>query len=202
MDRTPRPSWPTDAVDRDHLLTNVMLYWLIGTAGSSAGIYYENMHAGSWGQSPSATPTGVAVFAEDVAIRRYAERGNNIAHWSEFDRGGHFAAMEAPDLLVGDVRTFFRLPKKPRLYPCTAQRLPVGVLEEHIAGPGGCLRAELLDVADGDAAAGQGLTDGVDVLDDQLDALDRAGLAQRQALAEHHRAGRAGRSAAPPASRS
>jgi epoxide hydrolase len=48
------------------------------------------------------------VFAPDVAIRRYAERGNNIAHWSEFDRGGHFAAMEVPDLLVGDVRSFFR----------------------------------------------------------------------------------------------
>ena len=53
-------------------------------------------------------PTGVAVFAEDVAIRRFAEQGNNIIHWSEFDRGGHFAALEAPDLLVGDVRKFFR----------------------------------------------------------------------------------------------
>jgi epoxide hydrolase len=48
------------------------------------------------------------VFATDYAIRRYAERANHIVHWSEFDRGGHFAAMEAPDLLVGDVRTFFR----------------------------------------------------------------------------------------------
>jgi len=94
---------PEDAVDRDHILTNVMLYWLTGTAGSSAHLYYENMHSGSWGQPP-----GVAVFAEDVAIRRYGERGNNIVHWSEFDRGGHFAAMEAPDLLVGDVREFFR----------------------------------------------------------------------------------------------
>ena len=99
---------PEDAVDRDHLLTNVMLYWLTGTAGSSARTYYDNMHAGSWGKPPSATPTGVAVFAEDVAIRRYAEQGNNIVQWSEFDRGGHFAAMEAPDLLVGDVRAFFR----------------------------------------------------------------------------------------------
>ena len=66
------------------------------------------MHAGSWGKQPSATPTGVAVFAEDVAIRRYGEQGNNIVHWSEFDRGGHFAAMEVPDLLAGDVRAFFR----------------------------------------------------------------------------------------------
>ena len=99
---------PEDAVDRDHLLTNVMLYWLTATAGSSARTYYDNMHSGFWGKQPGTTPTGVAVFVEDVAIRRYAEGGNNVVHWSEFDRGGHFAAMEAPDLLVDDVRTFFR----------------------------------------------------------------------------------------------
>jgi epoxide hydrolase len=99
---------PEDAVDRDQLLTNAMLYWLTGTAGSSARLYYENLHVGSWGKQPGTTPTGVAVFAEDYAIRRYGEQGNNIVHWSEFDRGGHFAAMEAPDLLVGDVRKFFR----------------------------------------------------------------------------------------------
>jgi epoxide hydrolase len=99
---------PEDAVDRDQLLTNVMLYWLTRTAGSAARLYYENMHAGSWGQPARTTPTGVAVFAEDYAIRRYGERGHNIVHWSEFDRGGHFAAMEVPDLLVGDVRAFFR----------------------------------------------------------------------------------------------
>jgi pimeloyl-ACP methyl ester carboxylesterase len=53
-------------------------------------------------------PTGVAVFPMDVSIRRTIEREHTIVHWSEFDRGGHFAAMEAPDLLVGDVREFFR----------------------------------------------------------------------------------------------
>jgi len=99
---------PEAAVDRDRMLTNVMLYWLTGTAGSSARLYYENMHAASWGQQPGTTPTGVAVFAEDIAIRRYGERGNNIVRWSEFDRGGHFAAMEVPELLIGDVRDFFR----------------------------------------------------------------------------------------------
>ncbi|CAA9583237.1 MAG: Epoxide hydrolase, partial [uncultured Thermomicrobiales bacterium] len=51
---------------------------------------------------------GVAVFAEDIAVRRYAEQANNIVHWSEFDRGGHFPALEVPDLLVRDVRAFFR----------------------------------------------------------------------------------------------
>lgn len=104
----PGTELPQQVIDRDRMLTNVMLYWLTGTAGSSARMYYENMHVSSWGQQPGTTPTGVAVFAEDVAIRRYAERANNIVHWSEFDRGGHFAAMEAPDLLVGDIRQFFR----------------------------------------------------------------------------------------------
>jgi len=104
----PSAELPEQAIARDRILTDVMLYWLTGTAGSSARTYYENMHASSWGQQLGTTPTGVAVFAEDVAIRRFAERGNNIVHWSEFERGGHFAALEAPDLLVADVRDFFR----------------------------------------------------------------------------------------------
>ena len=103
----PSEELPEGAIDRDKMLTNVMIYWLTQTGASSAHLYYESMHSGNW-PTPTAVPTGVAVFAEDVAIRRYAEQGNNIVHWSEFDRGGHFAAMEAPDLLVGDVRAFFR----------------------------------------------------------------------------------------------
>jgi pimeloyl-ACP methyl ester carboxylesterase len=97
------------ALDRDEILTNVMFYWITGTGGSAARMYYENMHATpNWGRPPSRTPVGVAAFAEDIAIRRYGEQANNIIHWSDFDRGGHFAAMEAPDLLVDDVRAFFR----------------------------------------------------------------------------------------------
>ena len=98
---------PEDAVDRDRMLTNVMLYWLTRTARSSANIYYEGKHAGDW-PDPSEVPTGVALFAEDIAIRRYAERANNIVHWSDFETGGHFAALETPDLLVEDIRDFFR----------------------------------------------------------------------------------------------
>jgi pimeloyl-ACP methyl ester carboxylesterase len=104
---------PEDAVDRDRMLTNVMLYWLTRTAGSSANAYYEEFHTGAWGeeQEASTVPTGVAVFAREISvpIRRIAERKNHIVHWSRFDRGGHFAAMEEPDLFVEDVRTFFRL---------------------------------------------------------------------------------------------
>jgi epoxide hydrolase len=99
---------PEDAVDRDRLLTDVSIYWLTATAGSSARLYYEG--AKSWGQpsEPSAVPTGVAVFPMDITIRSIAESQHNIVHWTEFDRGGHFAAMEAPDLLVADIREFFR----------------------------------------------------------------------------------------------
>ena len=102
---------PDEAVDRDQLLTNVTLYWLTGTAGSSARLYYETARSRAWGPpAVSGVPTGVAVFPREIAppIRRFAELSDNIVHWSEFDRGGHFAAMEVPDLLVGDVRAFFR----------------------------------------------------------------------------------------------
>jgi epoxide hydrolase len=103
----PSAELPEKAIDRDRMLTNISIYWFTNTAGSSAQMYYESMHTSNW-PTPSEVPTGVAVFAEDIPIRRYAEQGNNIVHWSEFDRGGHFAAMEAPDLLVGDIREFFR----------------------------------------------------------------------------------------------
>ncbi|MEV5717688.1 epoxide hydrolase family protein [Amycolatopsis mediterranei] len=104
----PAAELPEDAVDRDLLLTNVMLYWLTGTGGSSAHCYYETAHAGAWGASErSPVPTGVAVFPLDVSIRGTLDREHTIVHWSEFARGGHFAAMEAPDLLVDDVRAFF-----------------------------------------------------------------------------------------------
>ncbi|HEX8769451.1 MAG TPA: epoxide hydrolase [Acidimicrobiales bacterium] len=106
----PAAELPEEAVDRDRLLTNVMLYWLTGTARSSADSYYERFHdPAMWTpKKPSGVPTGVAVFPTDVAIRLFAERAHRIVHWSEFGRGGHFAAMEAPGLLIDDVRAFFR----------------------------------------------------------------------------------------------
>ncbi len=97
---------PEDAVARDDILADVSVYWFTQTAGSAANLYYESMHGSDW-PTPSAVPTGVAVFAQDIAIRRYAEQANNIVHWSEFDTGGHFAALETPDLLGRDIRAFF-----------------------------------------------------------------------------------------------
>ncbi|MGV9381583.1 epoxide hydrolase family protein [Nonomuraea sp. NPDC003707] len=104
----PAAELPEDAVDRDLLLTNVSVYWLTGTATSSARLYKEGRAA--WGRpaTRSEVPAGVAVFPGDFGVRSIAERDNNVVHWSEFERGGHFAAMEVPRLLVGDVRTFFR----------------------------------------------------------------------------------------------
>ncbi|MEV4532960.1 alpha/beta hydrolase [Asanoa sp. NPDC049518] len=99
-------------IDRDHLLTNVMLYWLTGTAGSSARIYYERAHAAYWGgpPEPSGAPTALAVFPRDnfIPMRHIAERTNNIVRWTEYERGGHFAALEQPSALVSDIREFFR----------------------------------------------------------------------------------------------
>lgn len=101
---------PEDAVDRDQMLGNVMLYWLTRTAGSSARLFKETSKDMRRLSEPSTVPTGVAVFPRDVGlpVRRLAERIHNIVHWSEFDRGGHFPGMEVPDLLVGDLRRFFR----------------------------------------------------------------------------------------------
>lgn len=103
----PAKDLPEDAVDRDTLLTNVSIYWFTQTGGSSARMYKESS---SWFNKPenSGVPTGVAVFPGDATIRHLADREHTITHWSEFDRGGHFAALEAPDLLLPDVRTFFR----------------------------------------------------------------------------------------------
>jgi pimeloyl-ACP methyl ester carboxylesterase len=99
-------------IDRDHLLTNVTLYWLTRTAGSSARIYYERAHAAYWGQpiEPSGTPTALADFPEDnfIPLRHVAEMTNNIVRWNEFSRGGHFPALEEPELLISDIRAFFR----------------------------------------------------------------------------------------------
>jgi epoxide hydrolase len=96
------------AVDRDQLLTNVSVYWFTRSGASAATFLYEAAHAmREWG-APSPAPTGFAVFGEGSLMRRALDPEHKVEHWSEFDRGGHFPAMEVPELLVGDIRTFFR----------------------------------------------------------------------------------------------
>ncbi|MEU0571108.1 epoxide hydrolase family protein [Nonomuraea sp. NPDC005983] len=133
----PEDGLPEDSVDRDRILTDVSLYWLTGTAGSAAQVYYEEISATGWSVTDWSTadgdtgggaggtdggegadgwasyqrgtvPTGVLVSTHDVTVRPWAERDHNVVHWTELDKGGHFLAMEAPDLLVADVREFFR----------------------------------------------------------------------------------------------
>jgi len=103
----PTAELPEHAVDRDQLLTNVSLYWFTRTGASAAHALYESMLAQEWGE-PGPAPTGWAVFGSDTIVRRLLDPDHTIAHWSEFERGGHFPAMETPELLVGDIRAFFR----------------------------------------------------------------------------------------------
>jgi pimeloyl-ACP methyl ester carboxylesterase len=104
----PAAPLPDDAVDRDQLLTNVSIYWFTDTGGSSAQFYYEGAHSQLDWLTPSTAPQGWAVFNTDPIMRRLMNPESKIAHFSEFEEGGHFPAMEAPDLLVADVRAFFR----------------------------------------------------------------------------------------------
>ncbi|AYY15466.1 epoxide hydrolase [Actinobacteria bacterium YIM 96077] len=99
------------AVSDDFLLTNVTIYWLTNTAASSARLYYEDRHAGADGSEPTTFPLGLAGFADDfVSMRRFAERDHhNIVQWHTYDTGGHYSAHQVPDLLVADLREFFRI---------------------------------------------------------------------------------------------
>jgi pimeloyl-ACP methyl ester carboxylesterase len=97
---------------REQLLTNVSVYWFTATATSSARLYFEMRRAGAAAvpQAPISVPTGVANYPGEVTKvpRAWAERRYNITHWVDMPRGGHFAAMEVPELFVDDVRAFFR----------------------------------------------------------------------------------------------
>ncbi|GAA4976595.1 epoxide hydrolase [Actinoplanes utahensis] len=112
----PEEGLPEESIDRDRILTDVSIYWLTGTAASAAQIYYEEFSASSPDDGepdPAAfgrgtVPTGVLVSRHDTTIRRWAERDHHVVHWTELGKGGHFLAMEAPELLVSDIRTFFR----------------------------------------------------------------------------------------------
>jgi len=92
-------------IDRDLILTNVSLYWLTGTFGSSSWPMYDSTGF-SWPEGQTAAPTGV--YSGPPGIRRLAERHNTIVHWPEGNPGSHhFVAMEAPDHVAADIREFF-----------------------------------------------------------------------------------------------
>jgi epoxide hydrolase len=98
----------TSLVSAEQVLTQVSLYWLTNTSANAVRYHYTEGRSGAEPQV-SHGRTGVAVFKDDFqTIRPLAERDNdNLVHWSEFDRGGHYAALEVPELVVGDLRVFF-----------------------------------------------------------------------------------------------
>lgn len=99
---------PDEAVNRDQLLANVALYWFTNTAGSSAQWYWETGHSTAGWTARSEVPSGWAVFNTHKLVRRILDPEHRIAHWSEFESGGHFPAMEQPEVLSDDIRKFFR----------------------------------------------------------------------------------------------
>ena len=97
---------------KDELLTNITIYWVTQTIGSSVRMYYDNQR-GTWAMGKdelAPTPAAVAVFPGEISRppKEWAQRSYNVCRWTELPRGGHFAALEEPELLVEDVRAFFR----------------------------------------------------------------------------------------------
>jgi pimeloyl-ACP methyl ester carboxylesterase len=99
-----------DVIDKDHILAHAATYWLTNTIGSSIRRYYEEARSTDKPDGPTTKPTAVAIFAADFqTIRRFADRDHkNITQWTRYDRGSHFSPHDAPDLLLKDIRRFFR----------------------------------------------------------------------------------------------
>jgi pimeloyl-ACP methyl ester carboxylesterase len=110
---------PEARFTKDELLTNIMLYWVTATPTSAARFYYEGRH------NPGATnrrvqiPTACAAFPKEIRFtpRRWLEMRYNLTRFTVMPHGGHFAALEQPDLLVEDVRAFFRDLRSPASTP-------------------------------------------------------------------------------------
>ena len=99
---------PENAVSRDELLTNVMFYWLTETAASSARLYWESF--GEFNGGEVKTPTGVSIYPKEIfkaSERWLKKRYTDLRYYNVLDSGGHFAALEKPDLYVNEIRSFF-----------------------------------------------------------------------------------------------
>ena len=101
-----------DYFSKDELLTNISIYWFTQTITSSARIYYENRNTPPIkAMDYIDVPTGAAIFPAEIFItpRAWAEAAYDLRHWTVMPAGGHFAALEQPELYVNDLRTFFNL---------------------------------------------------------------------------------------------
>ena len=98
-----------NSYSKDELLTNVMIYWLTNTLSSSVNMYYENTHSLP-PMGKIEVPTGIALFAQDILLppKEWTVKNLNVIQWTEIPRGGHFTAMEEPDLFVEDICKFYR----------------------------------------------------------------------------------------------
>lgn len=99
------------AFTKDELLTNITIYWATQTIAPSFRPYWDFVHdpdRAAW--TPIPVPAGIAIFPKDIATppREFAERSYNVHRYTEMPRGGHFAALEEPELLAQDIRAFFR----------------------------------------------------------------------------------------------
>ena len=101
---------PENAISRNELLDNVMLYWLTKSAASSARLYWESFKNPP--QDKVVVPTGCSIFPKEIvrpSERWIRKRFTNLCYYNELDRGGHFAAFEQPELYLQEIRTYFRL---------------------------------------------------------------------------------------------
>ncbi|MGH2833156.1 MAG: alpha/beta fold hydrolase, partial [Solirubrobacteraceae bacterium] len=99
---------PENVLSRDELLDNIMMYWLPATGASSARLYWESFRDRAF--APITLPTGCSIFPKEIfrLSRRWAEtRFEDLRHYNELQRGGHFAAFEQPELFVAELRAFF-----------------------------------------------------------------------------------------------
>lgn len=100
---------PENVLGRDELLDNIMLYWINGNAASSGRLYWESFSK----RAPVdvTVPVGFASFPAEVVppVRSWVEpMYPGLCHWASYDKGGHFAAFEVPDVFVEELRTYFR----------------------------------------------------------------------------------------------
>jgi pimeloyl-ACP methyl ester carboxylesterase len=101
---------PENILTKDELLDNVMMYWLTASGASSARLYWESFGRSFGGGEKVTIPTGVASFPAEIlqSPRLWCEETYNITHWTTMPKGGHFAAFEQPELLIADLRSFFK----------------------------------------------------------------------------------------------
>ncbi|SHG04930.1 Pimeloyl-ACP methyl ester carboxylesterase [Pedobacter caeni] len=116
-DWTDNDGSPERILSLDEMIDNIMMYWLPNTGASSARLYRENADV-TWGSIPVNVPVGVSQFPKDVTggSRRWADErfNNNVVYWNDLAKGGHFAALEQPGILIDEIRKCFRLIRKNR----------------------------------------------------------------------------------------